>query len=362
MKALSLRKKFAFATLFVVGILGLLELAARGVELVRTRRARPSVDTAVTNRLHPLRFELIPGAVLPANGANATINAAGLRGPAPDHPKRRVRVLCLGDSCTFGYAPDVTDELTYPACLGRRLDAARFEVINGGMPAFGSLDCLNLFLYKLVELKPDYVIVLTGWNDYGWAQPLVERPPPADPLPFTNASALLRLEREVVRRVVPNSPVSLAHERMRVKRLPAPSDGLSEAVFARTERVIAALVRACRDHGAVPILVTYANFTRPDWSTIDSLSDDEFRPALPYLLMGVLSPAGWRRYVTSTNDRIRAVASQLEVPLVEADGIRDPRLFEDLCHLRAAGCAALAERVAPVLLKTVEPTATGASP
>ena len=32
--------------------------------------------------------------------------------------------------------------------LGRLLDPSRFEVLNGGMPGFGTLDCLNLFLYK----------------------------------------------------------------------------------------------------------------------------------------------------------------------------------------------------------------------
>ena len=90
-------------------------------------------------------------------------------------------MLCLGDSCTFGYAPGVTDDATYPAALGRKLDRERFEVLNGGMPAFGSLDCHDFLLYRGLEMEPDVVVILAGWNDHSHAHPIINRPDPGRP-------------------------------------------------------------------------------------------------------------------------------------------------------------------------------------
>ncbi len=190
-KTMSARKRCAFAIAAIALSLGLLELSARAIELVRARRGGPDAATAVVRRLRPLRYELEPGAGLPANGEVARINPARLRGADPETPKRRTRVLCLGDSCTFGYAPGVTDDATYPAVLARRLDPARFEVINGGMPGFGSLDSLGFLLHKGLALEPDVVVILAGWNDYAHVHQVDDRPTPASPLRILEGSALV---------------------------------------------------------------------------------------------------------------------------------------------------------------------------
>src|SRR4051794_22516332 len=104
MRRLSIRRKVVFVVMANALVMLSLELAARAIELVRTLRTGPGVESAVYARFHPLRYEFVPGAALPANGAVARINSVGLRGPDPDRPARRIRILCLGDSCTFGYA------------------------------------------------------------------------------------------------------------------------------------------------------------------------------------------------------------------------------------------------------------------
>ena len=71
-------------------------------------RSNRDVEDAVIDRFHPMRYDLAPGRYMPANGVMARINNLGLRGPDAEIPKRRTRILCLGDSATFGYAPDVT--------------------------------------------------------------------------------------------------------------------------------------------------------------------------------------------------------------------------------------------------------------
>src|SRR4051812_48207117 len=104
MVTLSRRKKVTYAALSIALALVALELAARGALWIRARRHGPKPAEAVINRFHPLRYELAPGTTLPANGPIARINNVGLRGADADVPKRRTRVLCAGDSCTFGYA------------------------------------------------------------------------------------------------------------------------------------------------------------------------------------------------------------------------------------------------------------------
>ena len=338
-RRLSARKTWAFAVATVVVGLGLLELSARVVEWVRARRGGPDVATAVTARLRPLRYELVPGTELPANGERARINADGLRGPEPDRPRRRIRVLCLGDSCTFGYAPGVTDAVTYPATLGRKLDAVRFEVINGGMPGFGSLDCLDFLLYKGFELEPDIVVILAGWNDHSHVHHVADRPTSTSPLDWLDGSALVRLGKSLVTRLVGSRPAPFSPaRRARLARLPEPTGRLSDAAFARTGRTIEEIVRICRSHHAEPILVTYPNFTRPEWDGIDSLTDAELRPGQFSALAEIeLSPRSWQTYAATTNDLIRAAASRLDVPLVEGNAIRDPAPFFDLIHMGPEG-------------------------
>jgi lysophospholipase L1-like esterase len=350
MAVLSVRKKLAFATAAILLVFIGLELLARVAEGVLSLRARPEAKVAVRDSFRPLRYDLEPGSTLPTHGAFARINSVGLRGAEPDRPKRRIRVLCLGDSGTFGYAPDVNDDATYPADLARRLGPDRFEVLNGGRPGFGSLDCLDFFIYRAVELEPDYVVILAGWNDFAHAHAIDPRPSPTRP--FDNL-ALVRLAKVLAGKLVSTRPIAvdLNLERTRIARLPARDDRFSEAVFARTERVLEDLVRLCRAHHAVPILVTYPNFMRSAWANVDSLTIEELRPAASALSDFPLSPGGWRSYVERTNGLIREAADRLGVPLVDGAGIHDPRLFFDLIHLNAEGNSQFAERIAPVILR-----------
>jgi lysophospholipase L1-like esterase len=92
------------------------------------------------------------------------INSLGLRGPAVTiaKPLGVRRVLCLGDSCTFGAAHP------YPEMLQQLLDQhapGRFEVLNGGVIGYTSLHGLEWFERELSELRPDVVTLYFGWND-----------------------------------------------------------------------------------------------------------------------------------------------------------------------------------------------------
>jgi lysophospholipase L1-like esterase len=109
-------------------------------------------------------------------------NAQHLRHPRPVGPKRAgaFRIVCLGDSVTFGYRvplvdPPRTDDETrgqpYPRLLEDRLRAAHpgrdLEVIALAVPGYSSHQGLAWLRRDLGELRPDLVTTCFGWNDVG---------------------------------------------------------------------------------------------------------------------------------------------------------------------------------------------------
>jgi lysophospholipase L1-like esterase len=96
------------------------------------------------------------------------INSHGTRGAEFQVPKPSnvVRILCLGDSVTFGWG--LSEEETYSKILEGRLqqeikDDRRIEVINAGVNAW-SYPQLSIYLREYgLRFQPDYV-VLAGAN------------------------------------------------------------------------------------------------------------------------------------------------------------------------------------------------------
>ncbi len=90
-----------------------------------------------------------------------------------------VRVVCLGDSVTFGYRvpavwPDKPTEydpewLPFPMLLEKQLRAAnpdrRIEVVTMAVPGYSSHQGLAWLRRDSDKLQPDLLIVSFGWND-----------------------------------------------------------------------------------------------------------------------------------------------------------------------------------------------------
>jgi lysophospholipase L1-like esterase len=108
-------------------------------------------------------------------------NNAGLRSERPLSAKApgTVRILCLGDSVTFGYrvpvvfpnAPDSYDrgEAPYPVLVERGLRLANpgraIEVVNMAVPGYSSRQALAWLRRDIGRLEPDLVTICVGWND-----------------------------------------------------------------------------------------------------------------------------------------------------------------------------------------------------
>jgi len=99
---------------------------------------------------------------------NLATNSFGYRSPEipVKKPKDTIRILCLGDSITFGW--NYKSEEIYPARLEARLNRNikqyRFDVINTGVPG----NCAFQEYYDLkraLKFSPDIVIIQYTLND-----------------------------------------------------------------------------------------------------------------------------------------------------------------------------------------------------
>jgi lysophospholipase L1-like esterase len=113
------------------------------------------------------------------DGTLVSTNAQGLRHGRPLAAKRpgSFRVVCAGDSVTFGYRvprvyrrrPGDYDELPYPMLLEKLLREAHpgrdVEVIALAVPGYSSHQGLAWLRRDLRRLQPDLVTACFGWND-----------------------------------------------------------------------------------------------------------------------------------------------------------------------------------------------------
>ena len=104
-------------------------------------------------------------------------NNLGLRGPdvRERKPRRTYRVLCLGDSTTFGWG--VSDEESYPrvaeATLAGQegLFGRHWEFLNAGVPGY-TLQRIERYLERdLLALEPD-LVTLCSWGELDRPQPV----------------------------------------------------------------------------------------------------------------------------------------------------------------------------------------------
>ncbi|HKB16282.1 MAG TPA: GDSL-type esterase/lipase family protein, partial [Planctomycetota bacterium] len=97
------------------------------------------------------------------------IDSLGLVGPEASRERSpgTVRVVCLGDSTTFGIGE--VPGRSYPDLLrgmcSRAFGEGRVEVLNAGLPTYTSTQCLRRFLREIVPLRPDVVVAYHGGHN-----------------------------------------------------------------------------------------------------------------------------------------------------------------------------------------------------
>ena len=155
--------------------LGLLELGARLVfllvpnEVLHRVAGRAHLDFINLSFVHEFEpDDYLFWRLRPDNKAFGT-NSQGFRGPEfePEAEKNKIRVLCVGDSCTFGL--NVPEAQTYPSQLQSMLDSAfgtgRFRVVNAGVMGYSSFQGRRFLQRMLPFYRPHFVVIYYGNND-----------------------------------------------------------------------------------------------------------------------------------------------------------------------------------------------------
>jgi lysophospholipase L1-like esterase len=225
-------------------------------------------------------------------------NAFGLR-DAEVLDDGRVRILAIGDSCTFGWG--VEQREAYPQVLQTLLDGGAgpggYRVINAGVPGYTSHHGLAYLQERGSALRPAVVIAGYGFND------IVPNGDVRDALAWQRRMLpLLRLDDALL-----DSSRLWRWLRWMTLRPPPPDLPLRSSA-AQYEATLRAIVAQSRAQGAQPLLLSF---------------------------LGAESPQ--RGHMAA----LEAVSRDLGVPLITYEG---PRL--DVVHPTREGYAGLARQIA----------------
>jgi hypothetical protein len=305
------------ATLLVVAVLLLgwalrdrvtapeLMVFSNRIDLGRIMRTDPDTFWSLEPNLNNVEFLPQPGG--PPNSFRVNTNELGLRNP-PIGPKAgRYRILCIGDSTTFGQY--VEDHESWPAQLQALLDpdADQIEVINAGLIGATSFQGLAYLIHRGFELEPDLVIATYGFNDRGRWNGLQDR----DSLPVALPGPLRRLLTDDV--ATPPSPDA-----------PRVSPGEFLDVYLQMNALCAA--RGAALHFTV-------------WPGPEQL-DGPWDVLLPYSYQSLILEAA---------TRAPAGVIDLRQPLHDAP----QPVFADIVHANAHGCRVVAETIAARLPRQI---------
>jgi len=292
----TVKRSILFATILVVGFLGLLEggLRLAGV----SRRARPrillrKIDVDITFPfMRPDRdtmWGLKPGFQGEFQGQRVSINRLGLRGaevPAVRDP-RTPRIVCFGESVTFGYG--VADTETYPERLQAALAAAGVDaqVLNAGVTGFTSHQVRALAARILPELRPDVVTLAIGWNDSSRR--------PVDDRQYAQRMRMSMPLDSALDHLAIYSFLKARYVRWWFKQLPSRNDVRRVPLDHYAEN-LAAIVATCREVGARPVFIELPRRRRakpgaqrpPDWTYPDAFEAAAKRLGVPLLPAGPL--------------------------------------------------------------------------
>jgi lysophospholipase L1-like esterase len=118
------------------------------------------------------RIDFDPGKTVLHSGRVFRVNNVGMIGDdrTIEKPKGTIRILALRGSTSFGPWDD-----PWPVQLQRALDrlgkGSRFQVINGAFIGHNSFNLRDLFFkYRWLDLKPDLILIYSGFNDFSALQ------------------------------------------------------------------------------------------------------------------------------------------------------------------------------------------------
>jgi lysophospholipase L1-like esterase len=235
-------------------------------------------------------------------------NGQGLRhdGDIGRKPPGGFRIVCVGDSVTFGYRVPLAfpqnphayahDEFPYPLQLERELRRANpdktIDVVPLAVPAYTTHQGLNMLRREIDRLKPDIVTACFGWNDVCLRAVPDRVSMPVDGLHVT------------VRSLICHSQTVVHFVKWRQSRNTNRDDTATPVSRVSPDDYVANLLeigKLSRAHGAKPVLIgaVYhdAKANPPEAALMkryrDALREAATANSVPYLEIDQLTEAGY---------------------------------------------------------------------
>jgi lysophospholipase L1-like esterase len=160
---LTLSKKLAFAAISVVLLWGVCEAGLRlaGIAVFPTT---PYADSD-----YEVEWELKRNFKGTWAGVNIKTDSLGLRDDEIplEKPPGEFRILCLGDSVTFGYRLEEPQTFVaqLEALLNKHYEMPHFQVINAGIDGYSTFQEFHFLKKRGLALQPDLILVCFVLND-----------------------------------------------------------------------------------------------------------------------------------------------------------------------------------------------------
>lgn len=298
------------------------------------------------------RPALVPNARIKNNSENVAINSKGFVGPEFDKkkPADTIRIMALGDSCTFAGG---WYETTYSGILARFLKERhpnkRIEVINAGISGFNSEFALARLKDELLEYEPDMVTLYIGWND-------LMKTNPANPVTIQQYK-YSGLWRSLNESYLVKAYSKVLFYYLRPLLMKPKLDGDPEGVTAYDNFVpavyqsnVAAIATTLQAQGIQALFMTRPTAVRLGMTQNDIQVEHIF---FPYFA-GAYSLERFLSLHQTYNRSMGEVAHRHQVPLVDLDAtfnqLNKSPLFQDTMHLSDEGNRVVAE----ALVESVE--------
>lgn len=368
-------KRLIFSTLVLVILLGSLELLVRWTDadrLLFPRAFDDPYEKANQGWWRLMTYDPVlywrgrPFARLP--GTNEFLNRRGFRGSdfRDEKPPEMQRVVCMGDSATFGLVNHGGFNITYTPTYSSELQNVlntndlrqKVQVINAGIIGYSTSEGLRLLKHEVRYWHPDVITIRYGVNDH------LRRSSDYRP-DFESHNAILRRVEDglldlhtyqlLIRLKNNQQPTTAAAARPAVPRIGATPAAATQAAATPFEvRVplpnfeynLRRLVIEGRATGARIVLMT-APLAPPfpeittDMVTLNALGYSTYEELV----------AEHRRY----EDVVRSVAADLNVNLVDssrdlvARGLEQFFTHHDPAHPNADGHIAIAQGLAALI-------------
>lgn len=299
---------------------------------------------------------LRPGAVIRGTREEIRSNSLGLRSPEipPLKSTGEYRIVVIGGSSVMGaYSP--TNEQTFSAYLESRLrsdlGSPLVNVINAGIYGATLNDQTLMLKYVTARLKPDLVLLYTGFNDFAsycsaqpssarvrneFALPVVELPP------WVQTVEMLRKNTTLMR------PTVRGDQHIRDPRTVDP--GLYRAKLDR-------LLAVGNETGAQMILATNTRAYRPDQPP--KVQEQLARTAR--FFNSCFDVPGLHDLYKQHTRVMQTVAADRAVPLLRLDEMvpGGPQYFQDSTHFNDRGNLLVADLLSKALAERGYPGRVG---